>query len=406
MSTLFITTQFPYPLDNGGKIGAFNGISVVSNDDDVTVLSFTEERETVEQGINYFNSLIDNVTFKDPVDHDVHIRNKPSKLLATMIRSYLTATPYVAAKFVNSEMFRLIDECFKENNFDVVFIDYLNMYPYARYIKKHYNSQFEKMVFKNHNIEYEIVEQEYHKQSGLKKIILGLEWKRTKRYEVKAIQDNSLVFTVCDENTDYFKQYNDNVYSMKPTYDVTDNKQLLASDKSILYIGNISWEANMNGLKWFVDNVWPIIKTREPQAVLNIVGSGKADNPFENVEGINMLGYVEDLDEMYQSHRAFIVPLFEGSGIRIKILEAFNNGIPVVSTKLACDTIGAGHGQELFIADTAEEFSESVLNLLESDETNKSMSVRAKEFLKKHYSLSSRREEYQGILSLTQQESF
>ena len=401
MSTLFITTQFPYPLDNGGKIGAFNGISVVSNDDDVTVLSFTEERETVEKGIQYFKSIFDNVTFKDPIDHDVHIRNKPAKLMTTMLRSYLTATPYVSAKFVNREMYRLIDECFKNNRYDVVFIDYLNMYPYAKYIKKHYSSQFEKMVFKNHNIEFEIVEQEYHKQSGWKKTLLGLEWQRTKKYELQAIKDNSLVFTVCDENTDYFKQYNQNVFSMKPTYDVTDKNRLLSSEKSILYIGNISWEANMNGLKWFVDNVWPKIKQKEPDAVLNIVGSGKAENPFQSVEGINMLGYVEDLNELYQTHRAFIVPLFEGSGIRIKILEAFNNGIPVVSTRLACDTIGAGHGDELYIADSADEFSQSVLNLLESDATNKSMSVRAKEFLKKHYSLDARRQEYQGLLSLS-----
>lgn len=400
MSTLFVTTQFPYPLDNGGKIGAFNGISVVSNDDDVTVLSFTEERETVEQGLQYFNSQFDNVTFKDPLDHDVHIRNKPLKLLTTMLRSYLTGTPYVAAKFVNSEMYGLIDECFKDNHYDVVFIDYLNMYPYATYIKRYYSSQFGKMVFKNHNIEFEIVEQEYQKQSGWKKWVLGLEWRRTKNYELQAVRDNSTVFTVCDENTDYFKQFNQNVFSMKPTYEVTEMNGTLSSEKSILYVGNISWEANMNGLKWFVESVWSKIKEIEPGAVLNIVGSGKAENPFESVEGINMLGYIEDLNELYQTHRVFIVPLFEGSGIRIKILEAFNNGIPVVSTSLACDTIGAGHGNELFIADGAEEFSQSVLNLLKSDETNKSMSIRAREFLKKYYSLSSRREEYRGILSL------
>ena len=400
MSTLYITTQFPYPLDNGGKIGAFNGISVVSNDDDVTVLSFTEERDTVEKGIAYFNDIFDNVTFKNPIDHEVHIRKKPLKLMTTMLRSYLTATPYVAAKFVNSQMYKLIDACFEENYYDVVFIDYLNMYPYARYIKKHYASQFKKMIFKNHNIEFEIVEQEYRKQSGWKKWLLNLEWRRTKQYEIKAIEENNPVFTVCDENTDYFKSFNDNVFSMKPTYDITDKQTALSSEKSILYIGNISWEANMNGLKWFVDNVWPQILQKQPEAVLNIVGSGKTENPFVGIQGINMLGYVEDLDILYRAHRVFIVPLFEGSGIRIKILEAFNNNIPVVSTTLACDTIGAEHAKEIYIADTAEHFSNAVLELLDSDMINVSMSQRAKEFLKQHYSLSVRKQEYQGILGL------
>ena len=401
MSTLFITTQFPFPLDNGGKIGAYNGISVVSNNnDDVTVLSFTEERDTVEKGIQYFKRIFDKVIFKDPIDHDVHIRNKPLKLISTMLRSYMTGTPYVSAKFVNKKMFRLIDECFKDTRYDVIFIDYLNMYPYAKYIKKHFSSQYKKMVFKNHNIEFEIVEHEYHKQSGWKKWLLGFEWKRTKQYELQAIKENKLVFTVCDENSDYFKKYNQNVYSMKPTYNVSEMNRPLVPQKSILYIGNISWEANMNGLKWFIDNVWEKIKMREPDAVLNIVGSGECENPFQSIDGVNMLGYVDDLNELYQTHRVFIVPLFEGSGIRIKILEAFDNGIPVVSTHLACDTIGAAHGEELFIADSAEDFSNAVLHLMESDATNKSMTQLAKEFLKEHYSLSARCEEYQELLSV------
>ena len=71
MNLLFITTQFPYPLDNGGKIGAFNGISVVSDKYDVTVLSFTEEPQYIEEGIRYFKSVLPNVTFETPVFHDI-----------------------------------------------------------------------------------------------------------------------------------------------------------------------------------------------------------------------------------------------------------------------------------------------------------------------------------------------
>ncbi|MBT8448727.1 MAG: glycosyltransferase family 4 protein, partial [Gammaproteobacteria bacterium] len=190
------------------------------------------------------------------------------------------------------------------------------------------------------------------------------------------------------------------------TYDVTDVDRSLSSEKSILYIGNLSWQPNMNGLNWFVDHVWSKIKQQEPDAVLNIVGSGEVETSFDSIEGINMLGYVEDLNELYQTHRAFIVPLLEGSGIRIKILEAFNHGIPVVSTRLACDTIGAEHGNELLIADAAEEFSHCVLNLLQSDKANESISARAKAFLKKHYSLSSRCDEYQGVLNLTHSVEF
>lgn len=398
MKTLFITTQFPYPMDNGGKIGALNGIEVISSLSDVTVLSFTEERNTVNEGLAYFQDKLPRVTFDDPVDHLVHIRKKPLKLIKTMLSSYASGVPYVAAKFDNAEMYKRIDACFEASRFDIVFIDYLNMYQYAAYIRKKYAGRFSKMLFKNHNIEYEIVEQESKKQSGLKKLLLDIEWRRTRNYETKAVAESSMVFTVCDENTQFFRQHNPNVHSMKPicSLNAVDYKQ--TSKNSILYVGNVSWQANMEGLKWFVDNSWQKIRQQVPDAQLNIVGSGNVENPFTDVEGVNFLGYVDDLDALYQQHRAFVVPLFEGSGIRIKILEAFNNEIPVVSTTLACETIGATHAREIMVADTADDFARSVIKLLQSDELNRQQAALAKTFLKQHFSLASRKQEFQDLL--------
>ena len=399
MKLLFITTQFPYPADNGGKIGALNGISVVSRKCEVTVLSFTEEDDLIQEGLEYFKREFPNVVFLSPIRHDIHIRKKPLKLAKVMMQNYLKNIPYVAMKFKNKEMFEMIDQNFCEGQYwDLVFIDYLNMNIYADYIRGKYRSQFNKMIFKDHNLEYEIVKQESDSSSGLKKAILSFEWKRTLRYEVKAIAAADLTFSVCQSNREFLAQYNSCAWTMLPTYKISSVRRELSTENSIFYMGNLSWKPNMEGVSWFVEKVLPLIREQIPDATLTIVGSGPNEKLFCEVDGVNYRGYVKDISEIYSDMKVFIVPLFEGSGIRIKILEAFDNEIAVVSTSLGCKTIMAEHGRELFIADQEKEFADAVNRLLEDNEINRCMTKAAKSFLECNFSLQARQTEFENII--------
>ena len=91
---LFLTTQFPYPLDNGGKIGAFNGLSVISKNNKVVVVSFSEDSSGYLEGKKYFEKILPNVTFLEPVRQDVHIRKKPFKLASAIVRAMIKNVPY------------------------------------------------------------------------------------------------------------------------------------------------------------------------------------------------------------------------------------------------------------------------------------------------------------------------
>lgn len=399
MKVLFITTQFPYPLDNGGKIGAFNGLSVVSAENDVVCFSFSEQPEFIDEGLTFFKKKLPNVTFLNPVFHDIHIRKKRLKLLKTMIKDYICNLPYLAAKFENKKMYRAIDDYFSANNCDIVFIDYLNMNMYGKYIRKKYKNHFKIMVLKDHNKEYEIIKQAAeHENNFIKRVILESEWRKTLRYETRAISNVDIVFSVCDENSEFFRKYNVNTYTMFPTYEMLVPYKNKDYTNRILYMGNLSWGANMEGIKWFVDNVFPIIKKKLPEVTLTIVGSGPAENPFSENAGVIYKGYIKDISNIYNNYNVFIVPLFEGSGIRIKILEAFNNEIAVVSTSLGCETIGVSNKKELLIADETISFATAVIELLQNKELNKQLIRNAKELLKNKYSLTVRVKEFGDIM--------
>jgi len=395
---LFITTQFPYPLDNGGKIGAFNGLSVVSANYDVTVLSFSEEMQYIREGVKYYKEKLPNVHFYKVIEHNIHIRKKPVLLCKVMAKDYLFEIPYVTAKFQNRQMFRAIDEMFdNRNKWDVVFIDYLNMGVYQEYIQKKYKNQFNLLVLKDHNIEYEIVKQAADNEKSIKKKILDREWKITKQYEMKCISRADKVFSVCEENTKFLKKSNDSAYTMLPTFEMLPSREH-PLNHNILYMGNLSWGANLDGLKWFIEKVMPLIINTIPDAKLTVVGSGPNTEFFSNYNFVDYKGYVKDISHIYDNQSVFVVPLFEGSGIRIKILEAFNNEIPVVSTTLGCDTIGAMNNKEIFVANNSTHFAKYVIELLIDSSKNKDMSYNAKKFLKRMYSLKMRQQEFMEIV--------
>ncbi|MBK9053841.1 MAG: glycosyltransferase [Chloroflexi bacterium] len=83
---------------------------------------------------------------------------------------------------------------------------------------------------------------------------------------------------------------------------------------------------------------------------------------------INVTGYVDDTQPYYQMAGAFIVPVRAGGGMRVKILNALAQGMPLVTTTLGCEGIGVTHGKDVLIADTPQEFAQAVLRLLDDRE--------------------------------------
>ena len=396
---LFLTTQFPYPIDNGGKIGAFNGLSVISKNNKVVVVSFSEDSSGYLEGKKYFEKILPNVTFLEPARQDVHIRKKPFKLASAIVRAMIKNVPYAISKFENAAMIKKIDRVIESEHWNLVFVDYINMCGYGRYIRKRYRECFDYYIFKDHNKEYELVEQEAQKYSGIKKKILELDSQRTLMCEKQEAREADIVYSVCDDNTRFLKAFNCNAHSMLPTYKIKENKtqnREFRNTYKVFFLGGLSWKANLDGLEWFVNDVFPIIKSNVPQASLTIIGGGLNYNPFEGKNGVEYLGYMKDISGVYEDKMVFIVPLFEGSGIRIKILEAFDNEVPVVSTSIGCGTIGAIDGEQLIVADDKDEFAKGVIKLLQDEKLNKEIRKNAKEFLQNKYSLTKRQEEFEN----------
>ena len=140
---------------------------------------------------------------------------------------------------------------------------------------------------------------------------------------------------------------------------------------------------------FFCSKIWPILKRKYPELKLTIIGKNpptQLQSIGKSNKHINILGHVEDIRPHIGRAKVFICPIMEGGGTRIKILDAFSQGIPVVSTIVGAEGLDLQKGKHILLADTVTEFVDRVSDLMENEELSKSMSLCARKFVEENYS--------------------
>ena len=136
-------------------------------------------------------------------------------------------------------------------------------------------------------------------------------------------------------------------------------------DNRLVFIGAGGHPPNVEGLEWFLYNVWDSILSKHPDTILNIIGNWPRSQTekYKNIPKINFLGIVKDLGEALNGAIS-IVPILSGSGIRMKILDAVNYGTPFISTTVGALDMGFEDGRDCYIADSVNDFSKKLSKLI------------------------------------------
>jgi rhamnosyltransferase len=137
--------------------------------------------------------------------------------------------------------------------------------------------------------------------------------------------------------------------------------------EGVLYVGNFQNLPNVDALEYFLLDIWPLVRLRRPEARLTVAGANPSKRVlrFDGHDGVEVVGSVPDLRPYYHRHRLMVAPIRAGSGTRLKILEAFAAGLPVVSTILGAEGIDCRNGRHLLIADQPAAFADAVGRLLD-----------------------------------------
>jgi glycosyltransferase involved in cell wall biosynthesis len=161
---------------------------------------------------------------------------------------------------------------------------------------------------------------------------------------------------------------------------------------TILFAGTLCYEPNIWAVQWFNQNVWPSLKDRVPGIRWQIVGRAPTDSIMEIVRldsSIELFADVPSMEPFLRNARVGICPLFSGSGTRLKILEAFSAGLPMVSTQLGAEGIEATSGAHLLLRDTPAEFESAIVDLIREPDQAERLRINARQLAVTVYDWSS-----------------
>ena len=167
-----------------------------------------------------------------------------------------------------------------------------------------------------------------------------------------------------------------------------DDSLSAKSPARLLFLGNLAYWPNRDALIRLAEDIFPAIQQVVPGVELLVVGGGADDlaASLSANRAIRWLGYVDDLDEVYDAATISIVPLRAGGGSRLKILEAFDRGIPVIATARAIEGLQVAHGEQVILAETPAEMATAVIRLSADQELANFLVQKAHEYVQQYHS--------------------
>ncbi len=378
MRILQVTNKVPYPVKDGGAIACMNltrGFAVLGHQ--VTVLSMNTAKHHIDIS-EIPESIKDWAEFR-LVDVPAEISFFPA-----LVNLMFSSKPYNAVRFISKSFSKELTQLLQEKQFDIIQLEGLYVCPYIPVIRKYTDA---KIVYRAHNIEHEIWERSSTLSKGVVRLYLQMLSQRLKKFEEELLNSYDLLVPITKrDGTILNKMGNKKPMHISPTG--IDTTALIPHSKnlehpSLFHIGSLEWSPNQEGLIWFVEKCWPRIHEKFPELKFYIAGRNAPDWLARKFHLPNIIfkGEVPDAYEFMNSKSVMVVPLFSGSGMRIKIIEGMALGKPIVTTSIGTEGISTTSGKNILIADSVKDFTTAVSTLITNDEIYQEISRNAIEYI-------------------------
>lgn len=375
MKILLLTPRIPYPLRDGGAIAMNQTIEgLIEAGCEVHLLAMNTARHWVDpQSLPPVYQQLKGM-------ETVYVNNSINPLSAFL--NLFTDKSYNISRFQQKEFAQQLKVLLQNHVFDVVFFESIYTSPYLKTVKEFDSVQ---CVCRVHNIEHQIWQHlAEHEKSFLKKKYLHLLTTRLKQYELDILQRFDALLPISMNELGFLEKLNPGKCLYLP-FGVEGQLSLpeVHCDKKTCYhIGSMDWAPNVEGIEWFLKEVWQPIKQTLPDVTFYVAGKNMPANLMAKKDvQIEVVGEVEDFVHFSLSKNILIVPLRSGAGVRIKILEAMAMGKTIISTSMALEGIDAIHEKHVLIADTPGDFQACINRCFKDEEFATRLGENAREFV-------------------------
>ena len=384
MKILQICNKMPYPPKDGGAIATLNmSKGFVANGVDLTILSMNTKK-------HYFDKNLIPSTLKEKIDFiivDVPAEIKASEALKNLLFSKI---PYNAERFINENFRNELIKVLKQKTFDIIQLEGLYLMPYVDTIRDFSDA---KIALRSHNVEYEIWERVAENEKNLlKKNYLKILSKRIKKFEIDYINKYDILVSITQRDLNIYNKLGNSkpaVVSMTGiNIDEIDRKGIEVEYPSLFHLGALDWAPNQEGIEWFLKNVWQEIAKKHSSLKFFVAGRNAPDWLIQSIKSYKNTVYLGEVDDAYKfmkSKAVMIVPLFSGSGMRIKIIEGMALGKVIISTDIGTEGIDTQNSTNIIRANNKDEFISAIEKIIEDKSLFNNISENAKEFIAQNF---------------------
>ncbi len=376
----------PYPAVDGGTIASFAMLKAFSEaGNEVTVLTFSTPKHRLD--VKKLPEEVQKMARFVVVEIDTN--PKPLQAIENLL---FTDTPYIADRFLSEDYENELIKLLKNQEFDIIQLEGLYLMPYISTIRKHSQAT---VSLRAHNIEHEIWERISENQTNsLRKWYFKNLTKRLKTFELSFLNQHDVLIPITNRDAMRFNQFgNKKPFLVCPVG--TDMKTEVFENQvikypSLFHLGALDWIPNQEGILWFLKECWASILQHFPDVKFYIAGRNAPESFVKQITypNVEYLGTVPDATEFLKDKAVMVVPLWAGSGMRVKIVEGMAHRKAIVSTSIGVEGMECSKKEKdlcFLVADTPQEFVKNVVKLLSDRNFYDKIATNAYEFIHSHF---------------------
>lgn len=375
---LVISPSCPYPPTWGFAKRVFHLLENLALRHRVTILSYVPANVPDDELSGLADHVHELVTVPSPV------RDTLTKRVRQGL-SLLSPTPFHAAQFRDSTMQDALDALLAREQFDVVQLE-SSQVGWLRF------PAGIPVVVDEHNIESELLGRMGQTDaSRLRRLYNRWEYVRYRAYEERVWRSVAACAATSQRDADAFaaKCPKSPVVVVPNGVDPEEFRPSVQPTQpdTIIFTGLLAYRPNEDGIRWFLEEVLPIVRRARPQARMTVVGGGPEDL-LDSLRGpgVDVTGWVPDVRPLIDAAAVAVVPLRMGGGTRLKVVEAMSMSKAIVSTSLGAEGIDVVSGRHLELADDPQAFADAVVSLLDDPERGARLGSEARRLVEEEYS--------------------
>lgn len=366
-SLLFLCQTLPYPLDSGVAIRTYHLLRVLSRAFDVTALCFHRRKGGLAPAdpapaLAALRQFAHVEAFPLPQEHS------SVRLLWDHLRSVTRNRVYSSFAYQSAPFERRLRALLSERRFDLAHVDSIVLSHYFPLLA----AAGLPIVCGHHNVESALLQRRARAARGWRSAYLSFQARLMEREERRWCAASTLnVMVSSDDRAQLEAMVPGSRFAVVPNGVDTDAFRPGPPDSrdGLVFVGELGWFPNHDALRYFCEDILPRVRAAGHKVPVRWVGRAPDETrrAYREQHGVQLTGYVDDIRPLVRNAACYVVPLRVGGGTRVKILDAWAMGKPVVSTSIGCEGLAAEDGRNILIRDDPESFARAVCAVLEDD---------------------------------------